>query len=456
MHLAFCWLWDRLRSSAGHTRSRFAGIPALFLIGSLVFPFVVAADSAEDWKREADLLREQNRVLQEQLKAQQQTLDKVNQRMEDLEKRVQTGEAAKSEPEGETDKSANKRFSLNNVVVSGEGGLAFFSGGRDSEFKRSEFKIDEARLFVESPILENIYFYSELNLTTRESYTENFQLGELYLDFENLSRFWNRDGQMTLRLGRFYIPFGEEYQTRYAIYNPLISHSLSDIWGVDEGIEVFGTIKKFSYAFAVQNGDNLLLEDSTSDKSVAGRIGFDPTSRVHLSLSAMRTGDIASTAPLSALWFANGFFMPMPHSTATLFHADVFEADAQYKWSNGYVRGAGGYAHYADNDPVERHRRDIYYYYIEAVQKLSRRFYAAGRVSQIVAPHGFPLVGNGEAADYEGELTKNLWRLSLGLGYRYSQHLVLKTDYSFEQGREQNGDARRHESVFGAEAAFQF
>lgn len=427
------------------------------LAGTILFSLAVLAlfapkafaDSPDDLRKEVDLLREQNRQLQEQVKTQQQTIDKVNERMSDLERKVQ----AKDEPA--QDEESKKSFSVKNVVISGEGGLALFNSQNQGEWPHSAFRVDEARLFVESPIIENVYFYSELNLITRESYDENLKLGELYLDFENLSRFWNGDQPLTLRLGRFYTPFGEEYQQRYAINNPLISHSLSDLWDVDEGIEVFGSAKKVSYAVAVQNGGQQLLNDATSDKSVAGRIGFDPTSKLHLSVSAMRTGDIATKEFLSAMWFGNFFFTPLPGTHPQNFHANLFEGDVHYKWSSGYVHGAGGYAGFGDDDRVQHHHRDIYYYYGEGVQHLTKRFYAAARFSQILAVHGYPLVGNGDDG-YENVLTQNLWRLSLGLGWRYNQHLLLKADYSFERGREQNGTARHHEDMFGAEAAFQF
>lgn len=34
--------------------------------------------------------------------------------------------------------------------------------------------------------------------------------------------------------------------------NPLISHSLSDLWGIDPGVELYGTVGDFNYVVAVQ------------------------------------------------------------------------------------------------------------------------------------------------------------------------------------------------------------
>ena len=53
-------------------------------------------------------------------------------------------------------------------------------------------------------------------------------------------------------------------------------------------------------------------------------------------------------------------------------------------------------------------------------------------------------------------LTDELWRLSLGLGYRWNQNLLVKAEYSFERGKDLAGDKREHEDFFGVEAAFKF
>jgi len=71
-----------------------------------------------------------------------------------------------------------------------------------------------------------------------------------------------------------------------------VTHSLEDLWGVDEGLELYGSFGKVSYAVAVQNGGVPGARDYNSDKSVAGRISYDPNRWLHLSVSAMRTGDL--------------------------------------------------------------------------------------------------------------------------------------------------------------------
>src|SRR5206468_8015250 len=102
-------------------------------------------------------------------------------------------------------------------------------------------------------------------LLTREANAESFQLGELYVDFENVSGAWGARGLLGLRAGRINIPFGEEYLVRGPVANPLVSHSLSDIWGVDEGLEAYGRVGPLHYVAAIQNGGTSRLHDFNAD-----------------------------------------------------------------------------------------------------------------------------------------------------------------------------------------------
>jgi hypothetical protein len=91
------------------------------------------------------------------------------------------------------------------------------------------------------------------------------------------------------------------------------------------------------------------------------------------------------------------------------------------------------------------------------LQDLTKKFYAVTRYSQVHCDKGIPVVGYGDFGDYFfGPLTDNLWRLSLGLGYRFSDRLVLKAEYSFERGYVSGGAKRDQEDFFGTEAAFKF
>jgi len=421
-----------------------------------------AEGSETEWQLRE--LQQQNRALQEQLRQQQSLIESLARKVSDIQNadRQRSQETPRAPVEDQASGMTSRAtgpLSLGKINISGEGGVAFFETGKEGMFPHGEFRVDEARLFVEAPIWGDVYFFGELNLITREAPDLSLQLGELYLDVENVSQLWNRDRMLNLRVGRMYTPFGEEYQFRYAIDNPLISHSLSDIWGVDEGVELYGKLANFSYALAVQNGGPSGVRDFSSDKSVAGRIGFDPTSWLHFSVSAMRTGDMKPPGDYwSELWFGNGWFLPFGSAGTTEFHANLVEGDVEMRLPHGHFKAFGGYARYNDNDPNANNRRDIYYYSIEAVQDLPYKLYAGTRFSQILADKGYPIAGQGNTDEYvfSSALTEEIWRLSLGLGYHWSQNLLTKVEYSFERGKEVGGQKRNHEDMFAIEAAFKF
>lgn len=400
------------------------------------------------------LLREQNTLLQQQLQKQGSTLDALTQKVEGLE----AANSGRDNPASDNATSTKGGLNFGKVNLGAEGGLAYFDTGADGFAPNSEFRVDEARVFLDAPVWEDVYFYGELNLATRENTDLYTQLGQLYLDFEDVSKLWGHDEQLNVRAGRIEVPFGEEYLTRNAIDNPLILHSVADLWAVDPGVEVYGRLGKFSYMVGVQNGGGNGVQDFTGDKSVAGRISFDPNQHWHFSVSGMTTGNVdVQDEYISAEWFGNGWFRSIGSTNTTQFYANLVEGDLTGRWSSGYVKAFGGYVHYDDNDPSASNTRDVYYYSAELVQNLPHKFYAATRLSEVFAHNGIPVVGNGNFDEYfNGPLTTELWRWSVGLGYRFCDRLVLKTEYAFEGGKEAGGGTRAKENFFGTEVAFKF
>jgi hypothetical protein len=393
-----------------------------------------------------DDLEAQNRALRNELDAQRQIIDDLKSRLPA--DSLSTGEIAPPAPP-----------SFGRLHISGEGGVAFFHTGSQGQHPDGSFRVDEAKLFFEAPLWSSAYIFAELDLVTREANDEFFHLGELYIEFDNLLRLWTDHNFLSARLGRIDIPFGEEYLVRDVIDNPLISHSLSDLWGIDEGIELYGSALGFDYVIAVQNGGHPTLRDHDSDKSIAGRLGYNFGQVARLSFSGMRTGDLSTEGDeLSELWFGNGFFRSLgPAATTPTFSATLYELDAHAFWKSGHLKLAGGLFEYDDSDPAVSRARDGQFYYAELLQHISRKFYSAARFSQILTDDGIPIVGHGDFGNYFfGPLTKDLWRLSIGLGYRMNEHLLAKLEYTIERGKLTDATRRDQHDFIGAELGFKF
>lgn len=418
-----------------------------------------AADSVPTMQE----LAEQNRRLQEQVRTQQRTIDELSGKMSELlgatERHDRELRGLRDRDPGPAPSSASAARAQE-VRIGAEAGLAFFHTGRQGQFPKSEFRTDDAVVTIEAPVIKNTYFFTELKLLTRETNTEDFSLGEIYVDFEDVSAAFGRPGLLSVRAGRLNIPFGEEYQRRGPVANPLISHSLSDIWGVDEGIEAYGRIGPVRYVIAAQNGGESRLHDFNADKALVGRVSWDPAKWLSVSASAMRTGELATVADnLSEVWFGGGFFRALgPSARTTHFEANLFQVDATARWKTGHASVALGRVNFDDSDPLVDNARRMRHGYVELVQGIGARLYGAARFSAIRVPGGYPLPGWGSLGTFffRPSLTEELRRLSLGVGYRFGPPLVWKIEYAFESGRMLNGAPRDQEDFFGSEIGVRF
>ena len=441
---------------------------ALLFAGGLLAPAFASAQGADaiDPQQIRQII-EQNRLLQQQVNAQQKTIEdlraKINevgassaQQEQELQgMRAQMGVA----PAGESQAASSGQET---VRLGGVMGVAFFDSGPDGAYGRGDFRLDDAKVFLDAAVSNNVFLHTEMDLVTRETNDQNFHIGELYADIEGLASAWGDDQLLNVRAGRMYIPFGEEYEVRGVMDNPLISHSVSDIWGMDQGVEAFGQWTKLSYAAAVQDGGISSLHSAHSNKSLASRIGYDPSGWLHLSVSGMRTGQLSTADALSALWFGNYFFHALS-PTASGFWANLGEADASAHWSGGDVKVAGGIVRFGDNSATAADKRSMSYYYLEAMQHITDKLYGAVRFSEVDAPKGYTLVGQANSSAAQAEYTSpnalatNLSRLSVGLGYQFSPPVVLKVDFSPEWGRTLLGDDKRdQENLFSTELGLKF
>ena len=348
-------------------------------------------------------LLQDNAAMRAQMQKQQELIETLTREVaqihkSDAQRDGELGRLKNDLKEPEPASAVANGFSLGKVRISGEGGAGFFYSGSEGMFPNSEFRVDEAKLFVDAPVWGDVYAFAELNLAAHEASDLRLNVGELYLDFENISQLWGRDGQVNLRVGRLDIPFGEEYLVRDAILNPLISHSLLDFWDVDEGIELYGSLGKVSYVAAVQNGGYSAAQDFTSDKAVIGRLSYDPKPWLHMSVSGMRTGDLDSNKDgTSAVWFGCGWFRSLGSPGTTKFHANAVEGDLELRLPYGQLKAFGGYIDYGDNDPLGHNHRDVYYYAVEGTHDFNRLVYwfiaRFGRNPAPYTPGPVPIAG---------------------------------------------------------------
>ncbi|MFT5240380.1 MAG: hypothetical protein ACI9OU_000766 [Candidatus Promineifilaceae bacterium] len=402
--------------------------------------------TAEQWHALQNELRD--------LRERVSSLEEENQSLRDQKPAIIQEETAPATPALEPSNPFGQR-----VLLGGEGGLIYLDTGKNGATPNREFRVDEARLFLDVLLTQDIYLFTELLLAERERNDIALNTGELYVDIENILPEINDALTLNLRAGRFDIPFGEEYLRRDANQNPLISHSLPDFWGIDEGLELFGMLGSVDYTVALQNGSTKTTRDGDPAKALTVRLGMHPTSWMRASVSAMRTGDLSTSKDrLSELWFGDAFIRSIGGTnTTTHFDAKLLQGDLSFDWSSGSLWLSGGVMDYADDDSASRNERDVAFYVAEIVQDLTPKVYSALRYSGIEASKGIPVVGQGDFGSFFSPLlTENIWRLGLGAGYRFSDHVTTKAEYSVERGELTNGKKLEARDQIGVGVSYDF
>ena len=187
-------------------------------VALLAGPVCTAGQEPPDLREQVQKLQRQNDALQQQLQQQQQVITALDRRLTELQATTKM-QAAATAAASLPDQPERSGLSFGKTQLSGEAGMAFFQSGSEGQHPHGEFRVDEAKLFVDTQIFKNVFFFTELNITQREEPYEYLRVGEIYLDFEDLSRLWGKDRQLNLRAGRMDCPFGEEYLVRDAIDN---------------------------------------------------------------------------------------------------------------------------------------------------------------------------------------------------------------------------------------------
>ena len=139
----------------------------------MVTPALLLATEQADILQKLKALEEQNAQLLQLVQEQQRQINELGQRLESTEAREKENTAEIEELQDREYVSESSSFSPGDFLeskihLSGEAGVVFFAGESNHQFANEEFRVDEARLFVEAEVAEDIYFFSSLFLFNRD------------------------------------------------------------------------------------------------------------------------------------------------------------------------------------------------------------------------------------------------------------------------------------------------
>lgn len=320
-----------------------------------------------------------------------------------------------------------------NLNISGFAASGYYDTGSAGTRDNGGFEIKEATLFVEAEVWEDVGFFAELQTNRLGKDDEKFvRTGEVYAHFRDIPL--TESLTFGMKIGRFDIPFGDEYLWQDAIDNPLITNSAAYPYGWDEGVLIYGDVRGVGWIAAVTDGTDSRSKEENSDKAINLKVYGNPLPALDLSLSLMTTGDVSK----SAIEFGGSHFRPVgaahQSSLGASAGADVdarlMELSAKYNfvWPTvtGHLALSFGAAATGDDDPI--FDRDFRWFSIEPSVHLNKIWHTTLRYSEIGTYDsgegyhfdGKTFAGGNTAFGYDA---RRFQRLALGLGWTPNPHL---------------------------------
>jgi len=347
---------------------------------------------------------------------------------------------------------------------SGSADLNYLQGNGDGLYEETSTQIYDARLFLDAnlgsdarvgdvTVYRDAGFTFEWNMVRLGRAMNN--IGDLYGDFRGLlGQEW-----MNLEVGRFQIPFGENYLRfgKGRPSDPFVALTASPPWFWDEGVKLWGKTANghFGYVASVTDGEGGLNREKNASKQVTLKLTWDPSEWLHLSASALRTGTLGSDSSpaVASLWlgeaipsaFGDGSSLPsFDHGEVIapgpnkLRNVTVVGADAIFHFPDARLWLAGGKAGIASHG-ASVYDRDLIYWLAELVIELRT-------ISPSLAPMYLALRANGLGTydndegylldfRYDDSLGYNMRALdayAVALGLPLGDRIVLKAQYALQ------------------------
>ena len=374
--------------------------------------------------------------------AQQRTeIDDLRARLDELERRTGATPAQGVDLSGRevgsvahpSDANPLARAWYENLDVWGYGSFIYMDTGSVGQHPDGGFLVQEASIFAEAHVWENTVLHAELRAAVVGF--DFLSTGEVYADVQ---RFWSRDSgdYASLRVGRFWVPFGDETIWFRAPENPLISYSAAFPWGLDEGAELYGSTHGVEWIAAVTSGTGETNGEDGSAKTFNLKLSGKPCASLELDGSFMLQGATSS----SALVFGGSAIDPVGStgsssagtSPSSKVEGTLGEIGAKLLFSPQASLGLTvGEA--AVDDSVDAFDRNFRWMRFEPRYDISPSLFAVLRYSEIGTydsdeGYHFDGLGIADAGTTFGYDVRRFQRIAGGIGWKSNPHTLVKAE----------------------------
>lgn len=279
-------------------------------------------------------------------------------------------------------------FAVGTLNVRGTGGL---KNSGDSVYDGHVYT--DGVLFLEAQIWDNISFMNEWFVTNGRSfwyfndhesiaeddttkYKKGLNIGEAYLHIQDVI-----PGRLSLKIGTFDLPFGEEYNWQDKVDNPFVFRTVAWPWAHDQGIMFYGNMtKNWGYVYAINDGDIKEGTDGDSvhpSKSHSLKFYGNITEDLYMSLSYFTQGP----AKFPAMWIGNNGFATNSFGTAFK-DLTMYEVDLKYSIHNLFSI-AVNYGSAKVNYDTSSSNRSLNYFMVQPIYHITDKFYTGLMYSSI-------------------------------------------------------------------------
>jgi hypothetical protein len=266
-------------------------------------------------------------------------------------------------------------------------------------------------------------------------------VGEAYTQFKNVLN-WGETGSLSIKLGRFDYPYGEDYMRQDAVDNPMITKNASWLWGWDEGIMLNSKWGDYGLTFAITDGAAARGTDDKGNKAWTAKLWGSPAKNLNLSASAHVMTDTINqemwqgyqrfskcTLPNIAACAAATNTAQSPQSFV---HGSMVEVGGNYRLGGFLFNGNWGRINLAGQAP--KLGRQLTYYAVEPLYNFGSKWYVVGRYSTIGTGSNTSGVSLSDALNSGStQNLKSLSRAAVAVGHRLNPATTLKAEIASDE-----------------------